>query len=48
MARTEIKKMEGRQVAITVHYGQLSILMGKNENLMKKELSSSKGSNLAI
>lgn len=40
--------MEGRQVAITVHYGQLSVLMGKDKNLMKKELSSSKGDNLAI
>lgn len=40
--------MEGRRVAITLHYGQLSILMGKDENLMKKELSSSKGDNLVI
>lgn len=37
-----------RQVAIRVQYGQLSILMGENENLMKEEVSSSKGDNWAI
>lgn len=43
-----LKEMIIRQVAIRVQYGQLSILMGENENLMKEEVSSSKGDNWAI